>query len=151
MHRVLRPLVRSAIRLAGAVFLAAAALAAPASAADYYGGDYSERIPACDDAKVQSTIASRFAKADREYWREIDAIEAIDAIRQSGYKVDNPSPLARRYCHARVAMSDGRTRTMYYMIEEDAGFVGKCWNVEFCIRGLDRWHIYDPTCRTVRP
>ncbi len=112
-----------------------------------------DRIPACTDAQVQASIRSRFANAERNhsYYEGIDAIGAIDHVTEAGFTVNSPSPLARRYCAARAEMSDGRTRTLYYKIVEDGGFAGRCWEVEFCVRGLDRWHVYDAACRTVRP
>jgi len=48
-------------------------------------------------------------------------------------------------------MSDQHTRTMYYLIEEESGFVAWTHDVEFCIQGLDRWRVNDAHCRTVRP
>lgn len=113
--------------------------------------DPAERLPLCDDPDVHRIIAARFAYADREYYRGIASIDAFDHISETALIADRPSPLARRYCRARVHMSDERTRTMFYMIEEDASFVSWSWGVEFCIRGLDRWRVYDGKCRTVRP
>ena len=110
-----------------------------------------KRVPVCDDPSVHRNIKHRFAWADREYYRGIEKIEVIDRVRQLALVAHRPSPLVRRYCRARVTMSDQHTRTMYYMIEEDAGFVGFTSDVEFCIRGLDRWRVYDAHCRTVRP
>ncbi len=110
-----------------------------------------DRLPHCEDSNVHRIIAHRFSYADRDYYRGIDSIDSFDRVTEVALDAGRPSPLARRYCRARVAMSDQRTRTLYYMIEEDASFVSWSWGVEFCIRGLDRWRIYDGRCRTVRP
>ena len=47
-------------------------------------------------------------------------------------------------------MNDGRSRTIWYMIELGQGFAGMGANVEYCISGLDSWRIYGAYCRSVR-
>lgn len=158
--------MRFLVRLASAALAGLIVSAAPASAFELFADDGwnglsnhfkksdvapRDRVPDCADPTVQATIRARFAKADREYYEGIEAIGDIDGIHEAGFTVNRPSPLARRFCAARASMSDGRTRTLYYKIVEDGGFAGRCWEVEFCIRGLDRWHVYDAACRTVRP
>jgi hypothetical protein len=57
----------------------------------------------------------------------------------------------RLYCKASAAMSDGHTRTLWYLIEYGEGFAGAFGdNVEFCLSGLDRWNVYDGHCRVLR-
>ena len=46
--------------------------------------------------------------------------------------------------------SNGRKRTVYYLIEEDNGFAGARWGVSYCVMGLDPWRYKDGYCRTVR-
>ena len=60
-------------------------------------------------------------------------------------------PVERRYCHAKAALSDGRSRDIYYLIERPMGFAGVGSNVEFCVSGFDRWNVYGARCRSVRP
>lgn len=144
------------IRLAQLIIIAAAltASALPSAAFEFMKstpGDPETRVPTCDDPGVHRTISGRFADADREYYDGIEAIESFHDVTQVALVAHRPSPLVRRYCRARVAMSDDHTRTMYYMIEEKASFVSWTSGVEFCIRGLDRWRVYDGNCRTVRP
>lgn len=59
-------------------------------------------------------------------------------------------PIARRYCGATVQLSDGRERPVWYMIEYGQGFAGIGANVEFCVSGFDRWHVYNGGCRVLR-
>ena len=59
-------------------------------------------------------------------------------------------PIARRYCGATAALSDGSDRTIWYLIEDGMGFVGIGDNVEFCVSGFDRWFVYNGHCRILR-
>ena len=144
------------IRIVSLLFLAISAIfvVAPASAFDLFKKsttDPQQRVPTCDDPNVHRKITHRFARADREYYRAIETIESFDHVTEVALVSRRPSPLVRRYCRARVTMSDKHRRTMYFMIEEDTSFVSWTAGVEFCIRGLDRWRVYDRDCRTVRP
>ena len=60
------------------------------------------------------------------------------------------SPIGRRYCGAKVLLSDGQDRDIWYLIEEGQGFVGIGDNVEFCVSGFDRWYVYNGRCRILR-
>ena len=58
---------------------------------------------------------------------------------------------AREVHHQPAAMSDGHTRTVWYLVEYDMGFAGIFGDsVEFCVSGLDRWDVYDSYCRVLR-
>lgn len=128
-----------------------ASLAPAAAGGVYFDWNTSEpRVPHCDAPSVRSAVQRTFARADVEYRRGV-TIEAIHKIGQTGYTRGQPSPYARRYCRARADMSDGRTRSVFYMIEEYQGFAGLTWNVETCVAGFDRWHVYDAWCRVLRP
>ena len=59
-------------------------------------------------------------------------------------------PIARRYCGATVDLSDGRSRTIWYLIEDGMGLAGMGDNVEFCVSGFDRWMVYNGRCRVLR-
>lgn len=60
-------------------------------------------------------------------------------------------PIARRYCEARASLSNGETRTVWYLIEYGQGFAGAFGdNVEACMQGFDEWNVYDEACRVVR-
>lgn len=109
-------------------------------------------IPACDNPRVESKIKNRFRRHTDRYVLERGlVIEEFVRIRQARYDIGNPSPLARRYCQAQALFNDDRSRRVYYFVEEQAGFVGIKWNVEFCVSGLDPWRVYDGRCRVARP
>lgn len=59
-------------------------------------------------------------------------------------------PIARHYCGAKVTLSDGRDRDIWYLVEEGQGFASVGDNVEFCVSGFDRWLVYNAHCRVVR-
>lgn len=59
-------------------------------------------------------------------------------------------PIGRRYCGAKVALSDGRERAIWYLVEEGQGFASIGDNVEFCVSGFDRWYVYNSHCRILR-
>ena len=109
-------------------------------------------IPSCDNPIVEAKIKKRFRRHTAPKVLERDlVIDAFSRIRQARYDIGNPSPLARRYCEARALFNDARSRPIYYFVEEQTGFVGIKWNVEFCVSGLDPWRVYDGRCRTARP
>ncbi|MDA4846989.1 hypothetical protein [Hoeflea poritis] len=105
----------------------------------------------CDSPAVLRTITHRFGIADRNVLHMGIAIEDYFNIHQNRYTPRTDTEfIERRYCHGQVAMSDGHTRTIWYLIESGQGFAGIGDNVEFCISGLDSWHIYGANCRSVR-
>ena len=59
-------------------------------------------------------------------------------------------PIERRYCKAMVALSDGRSRDIWYLIEGASGSAALGSNLEFCVEGFDRWHVYGGRCRSLR-
>lgn len=67
-------------------------------------------------------------------------------------KRDEYHNVARMFCHATVTLNDGVRRDMWYLIETPWGFAGTpdFSAVEFCISGLDPWHVYGKDCSTIR-
>lgn len=59
-------------------------------------------------------------------------------------------PIGRRYCAARVDLSGGMSRDVWYLIEYGQGFASIGDNVEFCVSGFDRWMVYNGRCRVLR-
>ncbi|PTW53215.1 hypothetical protein C8N35_11731 [Breoghania corrubedonensis] len=107
------------------------------------------RLPMCDAPSVQGAVRHTIARGE-PYYRGGIAIENMDLIDETGSARNAPSPVNRRYCRARAYLSNGHQYPVYYMIEEHGGFVGLSWNVEACLPGYDRWHVYDGNCRVVR-
>lgn len=106
----------------------------------------------CDDDRILSTIESKFRYQVRhvphlpqvsiEQWR------GIQERRSQPYSGN--WPIARRYCAATVDLSDGHSRKIWYLIEDNMGLVGFGDNVEFCVAGFDRWKVYNGACRVLR-
>ncbi|MFZ2101223.1 MAG: hypothetical protein WAU86_11725 [Oricola sp.] len=140
--------------------LAATILAAPVSiaqAADMIApGPYMAAAPdsECAKANYLSAIEKRFhIQANEVHHRPDLAIVSISNIRENNYLPiqEDISSVERRYCQAAAGMSDGETRTLWYLIEYSEGFAGAFGdNVEFCVSGLDRWNVYDGHCRVLR-
>lgn len=59
-------------------------------------------------------------------------------------------PIARHYCGAKVTLSDGLDRDIWYLIEEGQGYASLGDNVEFCVSGFDRWLVYNAHCRVLQ-
>ena len=68
------------------------------------------------------------------------------------HKRDETHKVARKWCHAKARMNDGVTRDMWYILEKPWGFAGipPLSGLEFCIAGLDPWHVYGKDCSTIR-
>jgi hypothetical protein len=110
-----------------------------------------EDARACNDKAVLSKISSRFHHQSHEVHHDRLRIEAYSKVHQHRYyPADAKHLIARRYCGATASLSDGRTRTVWYFIETEAGFVGIGDNVEFCVSGFDRWNVYNAHCRVAR-
>ncbi|MEX3008250.1 hypothetical protein [Hoeflea sp. TYP-13] len=109
------------------------------------------KYASCDSPAVLRVITRRFQIADRNVLHAGLAIEDIQDVHQNNYTPATETHLiARRYCHGSAMMSDGKKRSLWFLIESGQGFAGVGDNVEFCIAGLDPWHIYGAYCRSVR-
>jgi hypothetical protein len=109
-----------------------------------------ESVPACEQSAVIDSIRTKFGVADEGVLKAGLALGPIDRIMQAYAGQNDPSPTARRYCEARATLSNGKQTTLYYLVEQDAGFVGITWNVEFCLMGYEPWYVHDGRCHTVR-
>ncbi len=107
-------------------------------------------VPECTSPAVLDTVRGKFAAADAGMIRAGVSIAAVDRIAQEYAGQNDPSPIARRYCVARAALSDGKITTLYYLVEQQAGFVGVTWNVDVCLLGYEPWRVHDGRCHTVR-
>lgn len=111
---------------------------------------YSGNVPSCTDEAVLNRIQSRFSQKESEYWHSSLAIASYDRVRQLGLRTEGKSFIPRRYCTARVMMSDQRYRQVSYQIGEGLGIIGWGFGVDFCVSGLDRNWAYAPACRVVQ-
>ena len=51
---------------------------------------------------------------------------------------------------AKTSLTDGTERELVYVIERPWGFAGDGRSIEFCIPGLDPWHVYGYACAAIR-
>lgn len=128
-----------------ATSFAGSASLTPASA--FTGGHF----PACTEQGVLTYMANRFVWTDEHVIQRGLRVDDITHVRENKYEpATEMSKIGRRYCQATAWMNDGTKRKMWYLIEEGMGFAGLGDNVEFCISGLDPWHVYGAWCRSVR-
>ena len=123
-----------------------------ALAADLVRGVYASDPGVCADRRVLARLSDRFRHQVRHVPHLPDvAITGYSRLVEKRYLPrGDRHPISRRYCHASVDLSDGRRRTMWYLIEEPMGFAGIGSNVEFCVAGFDRWLVYGGRCRVLR-
>ncbi|MBW3098735.1 hypothetical protein [Pseudohoeflea coraliihabitans] len=147
LGRFLGPLPGLAMLAAGLAL--AAPLGAPLTpvAQAFTGGNFA----ACRDPKVLDYIQRRFVWTDEHVLKRGLRIEAIAQPHENRWQPASQTHLIPRlYCHARALMNDGRTRTVWYLVEGGMGFAGIRDNVEFCVAGLDPWKVYGAHCRSLR-
>ncbi|MCP4316466.1 MAG: hypothetical protein GY789_10735 [Hyphomicrobiales bacterium] len=107
----------------------------------------------CESAHIHREITRRFRTLEFNVLHAGLKIEDIFEVRENGFNYTPRTEvqlIARRFCQGRVSMNDGKTRSIWFLIERGQGFAGVGYNVEFCIAGLDPWHIYGAYCRSVR-
>ena len=129
-----------------------APLGVPAVKAADLATDYSDDGGACGEAWVLNKITKRFDYQVHHVPNLPDvSITDFRRIHQHRYLPSSEQwPIGRRYCGATVALSDGRARDIWYLIEEGQGFASVGNNVEFCVSGFDRWMVYNGRCRVLR-
>jgi capsid protein len=115
-------------------------------------GAYSDDDGVCGQPWVLNKITSRFSYQVHHVPHLPDVqITDFRRIHQHRYQPASETwPIGRRYCGATVSLSDGRDRTIWYLIEEGQGFASIGDNVEFCVSGFDRWMVYNGRCRVLR-
>jgi hypothetical protein len=135
--------------LAFAAFAAIAGLAATGGTARAWDD---LEATTCEDPSILLKIEDRFRTqafmVHHQPNLRISGLHGIHEHRYLPYREDRP--IARRYCGATAELSDGRQRTIWYLIEDRMGFVGIGDNVEFCVAGFDRWMVYNGHCRILR-
>ncbi|MBL4645400.1 MAG: hypothetical protein JKY99_02950 [Rhizobiales bacterium] len=112
-------------------------------------------IPACNNARVLKRIQRKFNWAERKTWSKIRHAPArqlshIQRVRQTRATGRTKSRIDHRHCRAHGVLSNGYKHTIYYMIEERMGFASLSWQVSYCMRGHDSWHVYGASCKSVR-
>ena len=137
--------------LALSLGLAGAAQARPLTPAEERDAPYSGIVPPCSDASSLSEIQSHFAQREAEYWHSGLEIAQFEGVREIGFRSNGLDYIPRRYCQARVLMSDQKERTVDYSIVEAGGSIGYTDGVVWCLVGLDRLDAFSPACKMARP
>ena len=105
--------------------------------------------PSCD--AVAGTVAGRFSQNMQSFLDRDLSIAVFGVIRETRLEPrDETHRVERRYCQTRVTTTDGRQRELWYLIEGTFGFAGLGSSVEFCVSGLDPWHVYGAHCKSLR-
>jgi hypothetical protein len=108
-------------------------------------------VPACDSPWALDVIAWRFGYKERRFWGSDAFISRFGNVREIAYRPWGPDFIPRRFCSAKVRVSEFHDSQVYYSIIEKAGFAGVGWGVEWCVVGYDRNLAYAPNCRAARP
>jgi len=148
MSRFSVSVLAALIGISAPVATAPAAFSADLPAYVDYGGD----AGVCAESWVLNKITSRFRHQVSNVPNLPNvAIVDFQRIHQHRYlPASDEWPIGRRYCGATVALSDGQSRSIWYLIEEGQGFASLGDNVEFCVAGFDRWMVYNGRCRVLR-
>ena len=106
----------------------------------------------CGNNSVLNRITNRFRHQVRNvpHLPQVDIVDFYRVKERRFLPQGHRRPIERRYCHATAGLSDGRSRDVWYLIERPMGFVGIGSNVEFCVSGFDRWHVYGGRCLSLR-
>jgi len=115
------------------------------------GPRYEAVLPPCDAPGALGKIQARFAEKEGRFWHSELRILGFDKVRETAVRPWAEDAIPRRFCTARVLVSDGITRTVNYSIIEDGGMIGQTYGVEWCVVGLDRNWAYNPACRAAKP
>lgn len=120
-------------------------------AIDNSGLFWDKQVPACDNQSVLDRIRAKFSYQVHNVPHLPDvAIVGFRNIRQRHYLPGmDISNTARRYCGATADLSNGKARTVYYMIVDEMGFASLGDGVQFCVQGFDRWRVYNGNCRLI--
>lgn len=143
------------------VLLASLAVAAtplsPARAADYANepppavAEQEPLVPPCTDAGVLADVEDQFEYGAVHMLKTgYTIVEFRDVFEKAYFPYNDDRPIERRYCQGEVTISDGRTRTLYYVVSHPLGFASIGWKAEGCVLGLDRWLVYGANCQSLR-
>lgn len=122
----------------------------PDNAVDWSSGE--GFVDACDQRWVVAKLKEKFDYKVRAYTdRPGLAIKSLDGIKLVRARPrDETHLVGRQYCEADAVMSDRQVRKIYYLLEYPWGYAGQLTRIEFCVQGLDPWHVYGQACSTVR-
>jgi hypothetical protein len=112
---------------------------------------YYSLIPACDSAWTLTTISWQFFYKERRFWSSSNTLHGFEEVREIAFRPGAGDSIPRRYCEAKVRVSDGNETLVRYWIGSNTGFAGALWGVEWCVVGYDHNLAYAPRCRMALP
>lgn len=104
----------------------------------------------CGDGRALEHIARNFAWAERKTWHRGFVIDRILNPRQRYTVLNGPALIRHRHCVAEAVMTNGRQYPIFYVIGSEMGFASIGDGTDYCVAGLDPWHIYGRSCETLR-
>jgi hypothetical protein len=113
------------------------------------GPRYDGQLPACESALP--SITYQFREKESTFWNSALEITGYFDIHETAFRPWQSDNIPRRYCSAKVMISDGQPRTVHFSIIEDGGLASFSDGVEFCVVGLDRNWAFNPACKAARP
>lgn len=128
-----------------------AIITAPALAGEhrvYFSTKGANQLPGCSAASVQRAVQKTVTRAIPSYYNGVQIVD-LHKIRDTTFRVNVVSPVARRYCSGTAKLSDGSRVRVKYLLEAHAGLFGIGWNVETCLTGRDKWYVYGGSCRSL--
>ena len=148
----------AAIAAVASVSILGGALARPVVPAERRIIPYTANLPECDNADVLDRLSSRFEEKESKFWNSDLRIVGYDRVGAYAWRANGRDSIPRRYCAARVLMSNEHHYWANYAIAEDLGIIGFGFGIpayrfglEWCIAGLDRSWAYGSGCMSVRP
>ncbi len=115
------------------------------------GPRYDGVLPACDAPRALGQIRDGFSQKESRFWNSRLEIVGFDRVHETAFRPWASDTIPRRFCTGVVAVSDGRTRPLYFWIGEDTGTIGDDFGVEWCVVGLDRNWAFNPACKMAQP
>ena len=112
---------------------------------------FDANIPGCDDASVLEEITSKFVEKETQFWNSSLRIVGYERVERTAWRPWGLDYIPRRYCSAVALTSDGLKRRVDYSVRESLGYISATWDVQFCVRGLDRNLASAPACLEARP
>jgi len=131
-------------------FSLASSLSTGAQAEEGYFDKQGHARP-CDVPSVTQTLVRRFDDKVRTFLNSDVEIERISHIKETRFEDrDSTHRVQRRYCVAQAEFTNGDKRKIWYLLENTWGGAGIGGSIEFCIAGMDPWHNYGASCRSLQ-
>lgn len=108
------------------------------------------QFPACHAVPVEAKIIRDFNWAEKNTWNRGYLLARLSGAHEHRTRIFDESIVTRRYCMAKAHFTNGDHRTVYFMVSDIGGFVGRNWDVTHCVMGLEPWRNHGGNCRTMR-